>query len=637
MEDAAQKRGAGLASKGPVDIFVMVASGAVALLYIYTAYFGQLPLFQQRGIILAFCFALTFIKFPMLKGRRPWWTIATDIALILVTILAVSQLIRIEILSKPGFYYRPGMYDLVIGFGLILATLEATRRTLGPILPGLGILFLLYAVFGHNLPGMLRHLRLDLPMIIYYVALSTEGIFGLPLYVASTIVIIFLILASMLRKFGLMDFFIDLSSGLMGKYRGGPAKVAVLTSAFMATMSGSAVANVAATGSFSIPLMKKIGYRPNFAGAVEACASTGGVITPPIMGAAAFIMAEYLDINYWSVCVAAFLPSVLYFLGVYLGVDLEALKTGLKGLPKKELPDVKKILLKKGYMLAPILVLVYFLGVVKSSAMLAAFWGLVSILAAGLIKKETRKVVYGLGLLEGMADAVRACMVVVATCACAGIVVGVLTVTGLGMRMSTILIAISGGHLLNLLLLCGAVCIVLGMGITTTAIYLLMAIIVAPAIEKLGVLPLAAHLFVFFLANLSNITPPVCVAVYVASGISEGEPFPTGWEAIKLGAVLFIVPFFFCYHSSLILHGSILDIAIATISAIVGVISLSFASSNYFWWGKIGLPSRVLFGLGGLALIYPRIMISLIGVIMISGAFLFHILIRQQKGKHLGG
>ncbi|MFC2066862.1 TRAP transporter permease [Chloroflexota bacterium] len=616
-----------------VDRFILFASAAVAILYLYTAYAGQLPLFQQRGIILGFCFILTFIQFPMLKvkGKRPPWTIAIDVVLSIVTILALYQFIKVEVESDVFAFYIPDNYAIALGAGLVLATLEATRRTLGAILPLLAIVCILYAAFGHVLPGMFGHLPVDFYMIVYYLSITTEGIFGLPVYVASTIVVIFLIFASLLRQFGLMEFFTDIASGLMGRYRGGPAKIAVLASAFMATMSGSAVANVAATGSITIPLMKRTGYTPDFAGAVEACASTGGVVTPPVMGAAAFIIAEYLGVTYWTVCIAAFLPAALYFFGVYLGVDLEAIKSSLKGLPIDAIPSLRRTLLNRGYMLIPIFVLIFFLGEVRSSAMLAAFWGVVSILAVSLIRRETRREMAGFGLIEGLAGAVQGCIVVLTTCACAGIVVGVLSVTGLGMKLSTILVNLTGGNVILLLFFCAVVCIILGMGITTTAVYLLMAMIVAPSIIRLGISPLAAHLFVFFFGNLANITPPVCVAAYVAAGISGGKPFRTGWQAVKLGAVLFLVPFFFCLNPSLILQGSLSIIVVSATTAVIGVIALAFAMSNYWWWGKLGMLPRLLFGLGGLGMVYPAITTSVAGGAIILIASLYQHALKKGR------
>ncbi|MFC2066582.1 TRAP transporter permease [Chloroflexota bacterium] len=619
-------------SKGKLIITLLCA--AIALLYVYTGYMGQLPLYQQRGILLAVGFIVVFTTIPMFKGRRSWWTVAISVAFALITVLSVIQAIRAEKITPLTGYYIPTTYDYILAAGVIIAVLEAARRTIGPILPILAVIAILYAMFGHNLPGVFQHTELSVPFALYYLGITTEGIWGIPLYVVSTVIIMFMVFAALLRQCGLLQFFIDISNGLVGKYRGGPAKIAIVASSIMATISGSGVANVAATGAFTIPLMKKTGYSSTFAGAVEADASTGGVITPPVMGAAAFIMAEYLGISYWSICVAAFLPAALYYIGLYVGVDMEAMKSRLVGLPKEDIPNAGKLLLHGGYMLIPIVVLLYFLGVVRSSAMLACFWGIISILLLSLIRKNTRQNLFsGMNLIEGFASGARDLFVsVLPTITCAGIVVGVLTSTGLGVRLSSIMVAMTGGNLLSLLLFCAIVSIILGMGMTTVSVYLLVALVVAPAIIRLGVEPLAAHLFVFFFGNLSHITPPVCVAVYVACGISGAQPFPTAWQSIKLGAILFIVPFFFCFNSALILQGSITLIIVSMFTAIIGVIAVTFALSNYSFFGKTGIVQRILFGIGGLALTYPGILPSLVGAVLVIPPLVYGIYRKHTHG-----
>ncbi|MFC2065934.1 TRAP transporter permease [Chloroflexota bacterium] len=635
MEESEVKNKLTLKKTGSLAITLLCA--AMALLYFYTAKEGQLPLFQQRGILLAGGFLVIFLTIPMFKGRRPWWTICIDLALSAVTMLATINLIIIDEQSSAfGFHPTTG-YDIVLSVGLVIAVLEATRRTIGPVLPIVGVLSILYALFGHNLPGIFKHVYVDFSFVMYYLGVTTDGIWGMPIYVVSTVVVLFLIFAALLRQCGLLRFFIDLSNGMVGRYRGGPAKIAVLASSVMATMSGSGVANVVATGSFTIPLMKRSGYSADFAGAVEADASTGGVVTPPVMGAAAFIIAEYLDIPYWSIVVAALLPAFLYYLGLYVGVDLEAMKKGLKGLPEEEVPSARKVFLRNGYMVLPIFVLIYFLGVVKSSAMLAAFWSILSIIGLGMIRKETRQGLLGWGLIEGFANGIKDCLLVVATVACAGIVVGVLTVTGLGFRLSYIMVVLSGGNLFAMLLFCAIISIILGMGMTTSSVYLLMAMVVAPAIVKLGVLPLAAHLFVFFFGNLSHITPPVCVSVFAAIGISGGKPFPTAWQSMKLGAILFIVPFFFVFDTSLIMQGNPSDIVISAVTAMIGVTALASALSNYTWLGTINVVQRVMLGVGGLALAYPSVITSIIGGALVLPAILYAIARRAKQRESLVG
>ncbi len=594
------------------DLAITILSAAVGLLYIYLSYAGMLPTFQQRGILLAFCFVLIFIKFPLLKSGRPLWTIAIDVVLSLVVLISVYQLIKIEITTPPAGYYTPKTFDIVLMCGLIIAVLEGTRRALGMALPILCIAGIIYALFGHDLPGLFRHVYISLNFIVYYLGMTVEGIWGLPIYVVATVVILFMIFSSFLEKCGLLQFFIELSNALVGRFRGGPAKVAVFASAILATISGSATANVAAVGVFTIPLMKRVGYSPEFAGAVESCASTGGVVTPPVMGAAAFIIAEYLGVSYWSVCAAAAIPAFLYYLGVYVGVDLEAVKLKMGGAPRGT-RSTWQILKDKGHMLIPIFLLTYLLGVLRYPGALACFWAIISVIVLALITKDTRKNILGWGFVEALAGGIKGSLVVVATCASAGIIVGSLVVTGLAFRFNLLLISLTGGNLLLLLILSALVCIILGMGMTTTSVYLLMALVVAPAIIELGVPPLSAHLFVFFLGNLSHITPPVAIAVFVACGISGGKILETAIQSCKLGAILFVMPFFFVLNPTLIMQGNTLDIVLNCITAIIGVITLSFGFSGCTWLGRINTVQRLLFGAGGLLLAYPGLITSIIG------------------------
>ncbi|MDO8569042.1 MAG: TRAP transporter fused permease subunit [Dehalococcoidales bacterium] len=623
----------------PKQIAITVACAAVALLYFWTAYEGQLPTFQQRGILLAFCFVMIFITRPMFKGKhRAWWTICIDVALSLVTVAAVAQLIRVEVVTPITGFYSQTNLDTILTAGLVIAVLEATRRMIGPALPILAIVLIMYAVWGSSLPGIFQHAPVTISRIIYYLGITTDGIWGTPVYVASTVVILFLIFASMLQQCGLMRFFVDFSNGLVGKYRGGSAKVAVIGSSIMSTMSGNAVANVVTVGSFTIPLMKRTGYSSVFAGAVESCASMGGVVTPPVMGAAAFIIAEYLGISYWAVCVAAALPAALFYLGLYVSVDLQAMKTGMKGLAKSEIPDWRKVLLRSGYMVLPIFMLIYFLGVVRSSGMLAAFWATIATVGLGLIRKETRQGLKGFGLVEGFANSVKDSFTVITTCACAGIVVGSLVVTGLSFRLSIIMVQLTGGNIWVLLFFVAVVAILLGMGMTTTSVYLLMAMLVAPALTRVGVMPLAAHMFVFFFANLSHITPPVAIAVFAACAISgEKSFFPTAWQACKLGAVLFILPFFFALNPSLLLQGNAGEVIFAVVTAIIGVIALATALSNYSWFGKINVAERLLFALGGIALIYPGVIASVGGGAVVALTSAYVMLENGRNKKPLAG
>ncbi|MFC2065460.1 TRAP transporter permease [Chloroflexota bacterium] len=626
-----------LSLRAGADKVLTVSCALIALLYLHTAYAGTLPTFQQRGILLAFCMVVIFITYPMFKGRRHWWTISINAALSIMAVLAVIQLIKLELAYVGLAYLTPTTYDIILGVGLIIVVLEATRRTIGLALPILAIVSILYAMFGHNLPQPFGHMALDFRSMVYYLSTTLEGIWSSPVGTISRYVFIFMIFAALLAKCGLLDFLIKMSNGLVGQYRGGPAKIAVVSSSMMATLSGSGLANVASTGSFTIPLMKRSGYSATFSGAVEACASTGGGITPPVMASVAFIIADYLGISYWSVCVAAFLPAALYYLGIYVGIDLEAMKLGLKGLSKEEIPNVREAILERGYLMLSLVPLIFLLGVLKWSPQKACFWTIVALLVLALMNKQGRQALSGFGWVEMLASGVKNFVGIMAVCACSGIVVGVLVVTGLAFRLNTILVNLSGGNIMVLLTLCAISCLVLGMGMTTISVYLLVATFIAPALINLGIHPLTAHLFVFFYGNLSHITPPVCTAVFVACGLSGGKPFPTGWQAVKLGIVLFIVPFFFCFNPSLIMKGSPLDIVISVVTATIGVIALSSALSNYSWLGKINAAQRLLFGVGGLALAYPGILPSMIGGVLILPALLYAIARKTKQRESLAG
>jgi len=616
-------------------VIEIVACAAIAILYLYTARFGQLPVYQQRGILLSFCYVLIFYKFPMfrIRGKRPIWTIPVDVVLSVVTILGVAKLIIIDLVTSPFGYSVVTTFDTILAAGLIVATLEATRRTIGWALTNLCVIFLIYAIWGDNLPGIFRHLDMNVPQIFDFVGFSVGGIWGVPLYVSSSLVILFLIFASLMSHFGLLEFLTDLSQGLVGRYRGGTGKVAVVSSSFMAMMSGSAVANVVATGSITIPLMIKNGYKPKFAGAIEACASTGGVITPPVMGAAAFIIAEYLGISYWAICIAAFIPAFLFFLSIFVNVDLMAKKSDLVGLSSDQLPKVSRLLLSRGYLLLPLYILIHFLGIVKSSPALAVFWSTVCLLAVALIRKDTRKKILGFDLLKGFADGVQNMLPVIPALASAGIIVGTLSITGLSVRLSSILVTLSGENVFFLLLFCAIAAIILGTGMTTTAVYIMLALVVAPALIRTGIPPLAAHLFIFFYGCLSHITPPVCLAVYMACSISGGKVWETAIEALKISVIIFMIPFLFVFNTNLIMQGNLYNILFSFTTAILGTIAISFSVQNESWIGKINNSNRILFGVGGLMMVYPNITFSLMGLALLIFTIAIGIVVDRKRYK----
>ena len=564
-----------------VEIVVKYLAIAWSAFQLFVAYKGELPAMEQRGIHLAFTLALVFMLNPLSWARgsnRRWLHFWVNV---LPGILGVGVAAYVAIDYYNILYYAGSYTTLQIvmgGIGL-LVILEAARRTTGPQLPLVCVAFLLYALFGNLAPETIAHKGNSLESLIGYVFYTTEGIFGIALGVSASFVFLFVLFGAFLDMSGGGMLFIELTSGLVGRVRGGPAKIAVVASALFGSISGSAVANVVATGTFTIPLMKKVGYEPRFAAAVEATASSGGQFTPPIMGAAAFLIAELLGISYAAVIVTAAVPAALYYLALFLAVDLEAARTGLKGLRPEEIPSAWIAHRQRWPMLIPPLFLIILLIVMQYSPQLAAFWSIVSLMAFGALKRESR---FTPGkFLECLEKGARGAYVVASACACAGIIVGVIMLTGIGVKLSGILVTLAHGNLLVLLFMTMLAALVLGMGLPVTAVYLVVVVMIAPALIQMGVVPLAAHLFVLYFAIISNVTPPFALAAYAAAGIAKSDPMQTGFNAFRLSIAGFLVPFMFIYGSGLLLIGSPLDIAIAIASATMGCAGLAAASVGF--------------------------------------------------------
>ena len=520
------------------------------------------------------------------------------------------------------------MTEYVAGGILILLVLEACRRAVGPQLLILAIIFLLYAWLGKYIPGVFSHRGQKVNRIIYQMYLGSNGIFGLPIGVSSTYLIIFVILGAILEKSGLGKLFNDIALGLGGRLAGGPAKVAVVASALLGMISGSAATNVATTGAFTIPLMKKIGYKDHFAGAVEAAASTGGQIMPPIMGSAAFIMAEFLGMKYLNIAAAAVIPSLLYFAGVYFQIDLRARKTGLKGLAKDDLPDVWHTVRRYGQMIIPIFVLI-FLMLEGRTPLFSAFYTVLATAILSWMRKETR-----IGFKEMKIIAVnsaRGSLSIGVAMATAGFIIAVLSMTGIGIILSDNIVALSGGSLPVALLLVMVVSIILGMGLPTSACYVIAASISVPILTKMGVAPFQAHFFVFYYACLSTITPPVALAAYVAAGLSGAKSSRVGWTAFRLALAGFIVPFFFIYSPAMLLIDSTaLQIIWAGISGLIGTWFLAIAAEGFL---KIDLPVwlRPIFFLAAIATIAPGLTTDLIGAGLAAVGFVYVFIATRVK------
>ncbi len=560
--------------------------------------FSTRKLFIMEGahgaLSLGLIILLVFLLVPPTKrasrSKLPWYDLLLGLGG-LVGCLYIS--INFEAII--GWRMEITSGELVLGIITILVVLEAARRTIGLTITIIAAAFLLYAKFGYIMPGFLFCRGYDVSWIISNMYFWPEGLFGLVIHITSTIIVVFIIFAAFLQASGAAQFFIDISMSLAGHLRGGPAKVAVIASSLFGTMCGSAVANTASTGMITIPLMKRTGYKPQMAGAIEAVASTGGQLMPPVMGAAAFVMAEFLGMSYWSVCIAAFVPALLYYLATFIIVHIEAVKEGIAGLPRESLPSFKKTLAKGWIYLVPLIILIYLLGVLRYGADVSCMYALGALVLLTMFRKETRWTPRKLvGAFEAGAHSMLS---LGAVAGAAGLVLGVVSMTGLGLNLSAAIVSMAGGNTLALLVLGAAASLILGMGLSSTPCYILLAILVAPALVGLGLLPIATHLFVFYFGMAAMITPPICVAAFVGAGIAGASMMRTGFQASRLGLVIYLVPFMLVYNPLLMLQGSPLGIVIAVIIAALGISILAIGVGGHFlqklnWWERIILLCR---------------------------------------------
>ncbi len=644
---------------------VFAVAVGMSLFQLYTAGFGLLNPHVQRSVHLAFILVLTFLLFPFRRGRRkegaasaavsvPWYDV------LLAAAGAVAGLYIIcdyqAIVLRAGI---PSTTDYVLAFATILLVLEASRRIVGLPMVVLSAVFLLYAYFGPHLPGIFAHKGYALTDIAEYMYLTTEGIFGIPLGVSATYIFLFILLGAYLEQAGIISFFSDLAMSIVGHTKGGPAKVAVFSSGLLGMVNGSAIANVVTTGAFTIPLMKRTGFKPHFAGAVEASASMGGQIMPPVMGAVAFIMSETLGIPYIEICKAAAIPAVLYFLGVGVMVHFEAGRTGLRGLPRKELPRLGNVLAKRWYLLAPLTALVYLL-LAGYTPMFAGFYGIVLTIAlimlqslwavhpgtimrgailagsavagflvyrfgilgvpilhgflAGVcfLRQETRKTLFE--LVKSLHNGARSALGVAIACAVIGLVVGVATMTGFGVKLSSAITSLAHGNMFLTLVFTMVSSLVLGMGVPTIPTYIITSTMAAPALAIYGVPPLVAHMFVFYFGLLADLTPPVALAAFAGAGIAKADPTKTGFTAVRLALAGFIVPFIFVYDNSLMLLNTTLQGAVEiTLTALAGIVLLGAGAIGYFVI-RAKFYERVVFIAAALCLIIPGLTTDMIGL-----------------------
>lgn len=595
--------------------FWMVAGMAVlfSLFQLYTSIFGVLLAHQQRLVHLTLAMSMGFILYPMGKKKEDlaWHDIAAGLG-----VLAIMGYVFYDYRTFAFRAGSPSQSDIVLGLIYLLMILELTRRIVGNPMVIIAGVFLLYALLGRSLPLEIAHRGIPIPRLVDHMFLGTEGIFGIPVGVSATYIAIFVLFGTFLEVTGQGKFFIDLALSLVGRAVGGPAKSAVISSALMGTISGSSIANVVTTGTFTIPLMISNGYKRFFAGAVEAAASTGGQIMPPVMGAAAFIMVEYTGIRYNEIALAAAIPALLYFLGVYFSVHQEAKRLGLRGLSEAEVPKIRHLLLKDGHLFIPLIVLVYSLAI-GNTPMRAGVLGIIAGILASFVKWRTHIDLNG--FYQALRSGAFSMIPVAVACAAAGVIAGVISITGIGLKLAGLIETIAGGNLLIALILTMIASLILGMGLPTTATYIVLVTIVAPALTRMGVPLLGAHLFVFYYGVVADITPPVALAAYAGAGLAKANVFKTGVMATKIAIAGFLIPYVFIYAPSLILIGQE-----ATLLWWAGLAWIVLKSSLGLWMiaaAVVGYAlrpmsrnQRIAMVAGGLFLVKPGIISDMAGI-----------------------
>jgi TRAP transporter 4TM/12TM fusion protein len=592
----------------------------IALYHFITSFIGYPATHLHRSLHVSMILFMTFFIYPVSRksSRKtlPWYDIV--FALLSVAVAVYVWVDYINFINRMG---SPNTMDVIMGTLLIVLVLEASRRISGWPLVMLSLLFLLYGLFGRNLPGIFMHRGYDWKALVNHIFINTEGIYGTSVDVAASYIFLFIMFGTVMNKCGMGRFFNDLALAFAGSSKGGPAKVAVIASGFLGSINGSAVANVVTTGAFTIPLMKKTGYSKEFSGAVESSASVGGQLLPPIMGAAAFIMAEMLGVKYGTIVISAAIPALLYYLGILVQVQLRASKKNLQGIPKEELPKVGDVMRERGHLLLPIAFLLYMLLFSGATVIFSAFWAIVATIVVSMARKSTRMT--GKQILDAFAEGTRAVVSVAVACAVVGIIIGVVSLTGFGLNMANAIIQLGQSNLMLTLLLTMVTCMILGMGLPSIPAYLITATMAAPALVKLGIPPLAAHMFVFYFAMFANITPPVALASFAAAGLSGGDPMKTGLQSVKLSLAGFIVPYMFIYNSALLLIDTTPLIALrVTVTAIVGVCMIGMATEGYFLIEMKWLL-RLLSFAGALLLITANVWQDAIGLTFLGVVLLF--------------
>jgi len=598
--------------KYPLELSVCLLSVTLSIYHLFVAYAGSLEAHAFRSTHLAFVLVLCFLLRPL--GRKDWkepkngWFAVDLLCVLLVLGVQVYTLWDLD-----AFIFRRGDLtdmDLYVGTVMIILLMEATRRAVGWAMVVIAGFFLIQTAFSDHFFGIFYGPPSSWFTMVDYLFMRENGIYSIPIMVMATYIFLFILFGAILVRSGAGRFFINVALALTGARVGGPAKASVVSSCLMASVSGSAVANVVTTGSFTIPLMKRIGYRPYFAGAVEACSSSGGQIMPPVMGAAAFVIAEFLNIPYLKVAVAGLFPAVIYFFSIFVMVHFEARKRNLATISAAEMPDFKEEVKRGGHLFLSIAVIVVLM-IIGYTPMYAAFWAIISILILSFLRKETRMT--PTDILSALEEGARLAVPVSVACAAAGVIIGCVFVSGLGLKFTNLIVTLAAGKLWIALILTMIASLILGMGLTTTAVYITLAALVIPALVKMGVVPMAAHLFAFYFGLVSAITPPVALAAFAAAGIAGSNPMQTGWHSLRLGIAKYILPFVFVYAPGLVFEGNWHQIVLAIVGGFAGIYALTITTEGWIIAG-VDWPLRILTAICAFLFFTPGLDLGFMGL-----------------------
>lgn len=617
-------------NQGFSKIMRIVAIG-MSLFHLYTAMMGALPTMQQRCIHLGLAVVLIYMR-NILKeeNEKIFDKVICLIMIVLTVIISAYVFFNWQLMTQRVAY--PKTIDIIFGAIMVIAVIDTTRRTSGLALPLVAVVFILYAYFGNLLPAAISHKGYDITRIVGMLFMESEGIYSSILGISATYIFVFVLFGSFLESSGAGRFFINLASGLFGKKRGGSAIISTVSSGLFGMVSGSAVANIMAVGPMTVPMMTESGYDKRFSGSVLSVGGTGGQLMPPIMGAAAFIMAETLGLPYVRIVAAATIPAVLYYLSIIFAINMRSNRLGIKAMEEADIPDWKKVIKEEFYLAFPLILLVVLLAVVRWSPAKSGFWSIVALIAVAQVKKETRMDLKKLldSLEKGTYDALQVAVI----CSLAGIMIAMLSLTGLGIKISSLLLLLSGGRMWLLLIITMIAGLILGMGMTTSSVYIILSVLVAPALMKMKVPDLAAHMFTFYFGILSAITPPVAVASYAAASVVQDNPMKLGFAAWKLGIPCYIIPFMFLYNPELLLIGNGLNIILTIILSVLAIWFLSMTIEG-FYKAEINIAGRILLASSAILLIEPRLTTGLLGI-AIASVILVAQYIKDKRSKIAG-